>query len=152
MTPLEELDDTTKGLERWHGGRFVLIDCRSFFTMAGGVYLYPGRNTNPKRLRLHGNIWKDMHLILNEIASDFSCCHVSPLPNRLRLPYNRPHVFLPNGISSCDSRPHFFCRIGFPPVIADRTPSCRMVFGDSYPPCWLSNDPLHTGSTCYSQC
>ena len=133
MIPLEELDDTTKGLERWRGAGLVVLVV--YFTMAEGVYLYPGRNTNPKRLRLHGNIWKNMHLILNEIASDFSCCHVSPFPNWFRLPYNRPHILLPNGISSCDSRPQVSCRMESPSVLADRTFVYRMT--QKSPLVWL---------------
>ena len=50
MTPLEELDDTTKGLESWHGAGCIDLVVYPI-TMVEGQYLYPRRNTSPKRLR-----------------------------------------------------------------------------------------------------
>ena len=38
MTPLEELDDTTKGLERWHGAGLVVLVVDSL--QWPGVYIY----------------------------------------------------------------------------------------------------------------
>ena len=51
MAPLEELDDTTKGLEVGTGP-VDCIDCVYLITMAQGVYLYPEASASPSRIRL----------------------------------------------------------------------------------------------------
>jgi hypothetical protein len=50
MAPLEELDDSTKGLEGWHGASFLLCRCSIPITDIKGLYLYPCPNTTPGRL------------------------------------------------------------------------------------------------------
>jgi hypothetical protein len=51
MTPLEELDDSTKGLEGWHGAS-LLWNCSIPITDTKGLYLYPCPNTTPSRPRV----------------------------------------------------------------------------------------------------
>jgi hypothetical protein len=51
MTPLKELDDSTKGLDVWHGAGFV-CRCSIPITDIKGLYLYPCPNTTPSRLRV----------------------------------------------------------------------------------------------------
>jgi hypothetical protein len=51
MAPLEELDDSTKGLEVWHGS-VLLCNCSIPITDTKGLYLYPCPNTTPGRLRV----------------------------------------------------------------------------------------------------
>jgi hypothetical protein len=51
MIPLEELDDSTKGVESWHGAGLLLI-CSIPITKTKGLYLYPCPNTTPGRPRV----------------------------------------------------------------------------------------------------
>jgi hypothetical protein len=51
MIPLEELDDSTKGLEGWHGAG-LLLNCTIPITNTKGLYLYPCPNKTPSRPRL----------------------------------------------------------------------------------------------------
>jgi hypothetical protein len=51
MVPLEELDDSTKGLEGWHGAS-LLLNCSITITNTKGLYLYPCPNTTPSRPRV----------------------------------------------------------------------------------------------------
>jgi hypothetical protein len=51
MAPLEELDDSTKGLESLHGAG-LLWNCSIPITNIKGSYLYPCLNTTPSRPRL----------------------------------------------------------------------------------------------------
>jgi hypothetical protein len=39
MAPLEELDDSTKGLDVWHGASFCCVDVRSLL-QTSRVYIY----------------------------------------------------------------------------------------------------------------
>jgi hypothetical protein len=51
MVPLEELDDSTKGLE-FGTGAVLLCRCSIPITDIKGLYLYPCPNTTPGRLRV----------------------------------------------------------------------------------------------------
>jgi hypothetical protein len=51
MAPLEELDDSTKGLESWHGP-VLLCRCSIHITDSKGLYLYPCPNMTFGRLRV----------------------------------------------------------------------------------------------------
>jgi hypothetical protein len=51
MVPLEELDDSTKGLEGWHGAG-LLLNCSIPVTNTKGLYLYLCPNTTPSRPRV----------------------------------------------------------------------------------------------------
>jgi hypothetical protein len=51
MAPLEELDDSTKGLEGWHRAG-LLWNCSIPITNTMGLYLYPCPNTTPSRPRV----------------------------------------------------------------------------------------------------
>jgi hypothetical protein len=51
MAPLEELDDSTKGLEGWHGAGF-LLNCSIPIKNTKDLYLYPCPNTTPSRPRV----------------------------------------------------------------------------------------------------
>jgi hypothetical protein len=59
MTPLEELDDSTKGLESWHGAG-LLWNCSIPITNTKGSYLYPCPNTTPSRPWLQHSLPKLM--------------------------------------------------------------------------------------------
>jgi hypothetical protein len=59
MAPLEELDDSTKGLKRWHGAG-LLWNCSIPITNTKGLYLYPCPNTTPGRLRVQHSLPKLM--------------------------------------------------------------------------------------------
>jgi hypothetical protein len=51
LIPLEELDDSTKGLEGWHRAG-LLWNCSIPITNTKGLYLYPCPNTTPSRPRI----------------------------------------------------------------------------------------------------
>jgi hypothetical protein len=51
MTPLEELDDTTKMTRKLARGLLYWFGCEHPITMVEGQYLYPRQNTSPKRLQ-----------------------------------------------------------------------------------------------------
>jgi hypothetical protein len=55
MAPLEELDDSTKGLEGWHRAG-LLWNCSTPMTNTKGLYLYPCPNTTPGRLRVQHSL------------------------------------------------------------------------------------------------
>jgi hypothetical protein len=59
MAPLEELDDSTKGLKVWHGAGFVVKMFDPYYRHQG-LYLYPCPNTTPSRLRVQHLIPKLM--------------------------------------------------------------------------------------------
>jgi hypothetical protein len=59
MIPLEELDDSTKGLEGWHGAG-LLWNCSIPITNTKGSYLYPCPNMTPDQLRVQHLIPKLM--------------------------------------------------------------------------------------------
>jgi hypothetical protein len=75
MAPLEELDDSTKGLEVWQGP-VLLYNCSIPITDTKGLYLYTCPNTTPGRLRVQ-------HL-LPKLMSRHQC------PSRTR------HQFVPS--------------------------------------------------------
>jgi hypothetical protein len=52
MAPLEELDDSTKGLKRWHGAG-LLWNCSIPITNTKGSYLYPCPNATHSRPLQH---------------------------------------------------------------------------------------------------
>jgi hypothetical protein len=51
MVPLEELDNSTKGLKSWHRAS-LLWNCSMPITNTKGSYLYPCSSTTPSRPRL----------------------------------------------------------------------------------------------------
>jgi hypothetical protein len=59
MAPLEELDDSTKGLESWRRAG-LLWNCSILFTNTKGLYLHPCPNTTPGRLRVQHSLPKLM--------------------------------------------------------------------------------------------
>jgi hypothetical protein len=59
MAPLEELDDSTKGLEGWHMAGLLCIFSIPV-TNTKGLYLYPCPNTTPGRLRVQHSLPKLM--------------------------------------------------------------------------------------------
>jgi hypothetical protein len=59
MAPLEELDDSTKGLKVWNGAG-LLCGCSIPIIDIKGLYLYPCPNTTPGRLRVQHLIPKLM--------------------------------------------------------------------------------------------
>jgi hypothetical protein len=59
MAPLEELDDSTKGLEGWRRAG-LLWNCSIPITNTKGLYLYPCPNTTPGRLRVQHSLPKLM--------------------------------------------------------------------------------------------
>jgi hypothetical protein len=59
MAPLEELDDSTKGLEGWHRVG-LLWNCSMPITNTKGLYIYPCPNTTPGRLRVQHSLPKLM--------------------------------------------------------------------------------------------
>jgi hypothetical protein len=60
MAPLEELDDSTKGLEGWRRVG-LLWNCSIPITNSKGLYLYPCPNTTPSRWRVQHLLPKLMH-------------------------------------------------------------------------------------------
>jgi hypothetical protein len=59
MAPLEELDDSTKGLKGWRRAG-LLCNCSIPITNTKGLYLYPSPNTTPGRLRVQHSLPKLM--------------------------------------------------------------------------------------------
>jgi hypothetical protein len=59
MAPLEEVEDSTKGLEGWHRAGFVVKLFDPYYKHQG-LYLYPCPNTTPGRLRVQHSLPKLM--------------------------------------------------------------------------------------------
>jgi hypothetical protein len=59
MAPLEELDESTKGLKSWHGAGFVVKLFDAYYKHQGFI-LYPCPNTTPGRLRVQHSLPKLM--------------------------------------------------------------------------------------------
>jgi hypothetical protein len=123
MIPLEELDDSTKGLEGWHRAS-LLWNCSIPITNTNGSYLYPCPNTTPSRPRVQHLLPKLMprrqcpSCIRHQFVPSLYSGHVItyswmlPLPSAKQPSYrmmacSRPQASLPN---------------------ASRKISCRMVF------------------------
>jgi hypothetical protein len=89
MAPLEELDDSTKGLERWHGAG-LLWNCSIPITNIKGPYLYPCSNTTSSRPRLQHLLPKLMprrqcpsctrHQFISSLCSSHVITHTRMLP------------------------------------------------------------------------
>jgi hypothetical protein len=133
MSPLEELDDSTKRTRKVARGRFVLI-CVGLesFLQWPRVYIYTlGKNTSPRRLRLHDDIWKKYES--RSIKSS-------------RSPMS-PRVF--------SSKPASACYFSLPErslllAIANRMSILPNRLRNSRPPDQLPNAPLlFIGSTCH---
>jgi hypothetical protein len=88
MAPLEELDDSTKGLERWHGAG-LLWNFLIPITNTKGSYLYPCSNTTTIRPRLQ-------HLLPKiNVPAPMSVSHPSSVhPFFIFKPHRIPECFL----------------------------------------------------------
>jgi hypothetical protein len=101
MAPLEELDDSTKGLEGWHGAG-LLWNCSIPITNTKGLYLYPCPNTTPSRPRVQ---------------------HLLPkLMPRCRYPSCTCHQFIPSLYSG-----HVITYSRMFPFPSTKQPFCRMM-------------------------
>jgi hypothetical protein len=123
MAPLEELDDSTKGLEGWHRAG-LLWNCSIPITNSKGLYLYPCPNTTPSRSWVQHLLPKLMPLLQcpscthHQFVSSLYSGHVItysrmfPFPSTKQPFYRmmacyRPHVPLPNALRKIS------CRTGF---------------------------------------
>jgi hypothetical protein len=131
IAPLEELDDSTKGLESWHGAD-LLLNCSMPITNTKGSYLYPCLNTNPSRPRLQHLLPKLMRR--RQCSSRTRHQFVPSLHSSHVIMYSRMLSLSSMKQSSCRmmtrSRPQTF----LPNVL--RKTSCRMVpFYQTRPTC-----------------
>jgi hypothetical protein len=123
MIPLEELDDSTKGLEGLHRAG-LLLNCSIPITNTKGLYLYPCPNTIPSRPRVQ-------HLLPNLMPR-----HQCPSCTRHQLVPSlySGHVITYSGMFPSPSAKQPFCgmmacyRLQEPLLNALRKISCRMVF------------------------